>query len=103
MKSPVCDVVLPWQITPTENITGEESFSLYPNPSNGQIVVETPNNQLNVRYLRIVDVSGRVVCEHLLGAPSATIDLKLPAGLYFYSCYTPEGVIAQGKLLLLDP
>ena len=71
----------------SSNIAIEESadFRVYPNPTNGQLYIESSLDANSDYQVRLVDLQGRLVAAPVLGRPSnrQTINLAgLPAGLY---------------------
>jgi hypothetical protein len=61
----------------------EPDMDLYPNPTNGSVVVQVGSPLLGARY-QIVDPTGRPILQGAILAAHTTISLEqLPAGLYF--------------------
>lgn len=67
------------------------TFELYPNPSNGQVFINTSvliDNQL----LQIVDLNGRIILSKTIAGQSLVeLNLSLEAGTYFISLMNEEG------------
>ena len=58
-------------------------MDIYPNPTNGTIVVQAGSSMLGERY-EIVDLMGRSILQGTLVSTQATISLEqFPAGMYF--------------------
>ena len=79
--------------TEIDNIADELTPLLWPNPSSGQVFI---NSQSNV-HIEFFDVNGRLVFKNHSGN-----QLSLPKhmkGLYFYTIHTPKQV-KKGKLMV---
>lgn len=89
--------------TPVRQLKPDEVFRVYPNPGNGQFIVELSSNlRLEVNYLDLSNVSGQVVHAREINANSSQIQLQvehLPTGIYFLRLNTPQGFLHQ-KLLI---
>lgn len=73
-------------------------FSMYPNPTTGQLMVRLPDNSRGAMDLRITDLAGRVVHHELFNASGAvnTFDLKgLVSGNYTVTLTTNDWVKSQ--------
>jgi hypothetical protein len=57
-------------------------ISVYPNPSNGLIDIES-SQSLNSDFYKILDQQGRVVKTGILDGQKTTIDLELQNGMYY--------------------
>jgi hypothetical protein len=69
---------------------GKETFSIYPNPADFMITVNTGND--NFLSAGLYDATGQLV----LQSSSNTIDVRIiPAGFYYLNIYTPKGIIAE--------
>lgn len=77
------------------SISGLESgpaFSLYPNPTNGQFVIDFPNKLTGIT-LSISDLRGRVIYhDEYQHRDQIEISLSEPAGIYLIQVQTPKGV-----------
>ncbi|MCF8258353.1 MAG: T9SS type A sorting domain-containing protein [Flavobacteriales bacterium] len=72
-----CDVVTGFSSADTDG------FSMFPNPASGQVALNLPDIESNVR-VRILDAMGRCVMDGMIvGSSSATLDVSgLSAGIY---------------------
>lgn len=80
------------------NEIAASDFSMYPNPSTGQLTVRLPDNSRGTMDLRITDLAGRVVHQELFNASGAvnTFDLKgLVSGNYTVTLTTNDWVKSQ--------
>jgi hypothetical protein len=78
--------------------TAASEFSMYPNPTTGQLTVRLPENSRGAMDLRITDVAGRIVHHERFNASSAvnTFDLKdLVSGNYTVTLTTNDWVKSQ--------
>ncbi len=58
-------------------------FKMYPNPTNGQLVIETDQIQMG-SSLQIIDLAGNLILERKIRKPKETVNLEnLAKGLYF--------------------
>jgi len=80
-----------------------QDWSMYPNPSNGEITLTLPENQSNIE-LFVYDVSGRIVFNANELKTQITFDLKenLSAGVYFIEMRNKEGKLGNIKQLILN-
>lgn len=75
----------------------ELSWSIYPNPAQDVLFVETSNKELS---LRILDINGRVMLEQVQ-VPANGIDVSsLKTGLYLVGLYKGEEQIAIKKVVI---
>jgi len=87
-----------WTITVTEATVGintifENEFSIYPNPTNGKINIET-NKQ--IEKITILDITGKMIIETV----NPEIDLsKQQKGTYFMKIETVNGIFTE-KIIL---
>ena len=83
-----------WTITVTEatvgiNAISKNEFSIYPNPTNGKINIET-NQQ--IEKITILDISGKIIIE----TTNKEIDLsKQKTGTYFVKIETENGIFTE--------
>lgn len=69
-------------------------FSVYPNPSNGQITIDLGDNPLNISQVEIVGVDGKSVQTYKeLKIP--TVSVKLSKGVYFIHVTTAQKVATK--------
>ncbi len=83
-----------WTITVTEATVGINSiskngFSIYPNPTNGKINIET---QEQIEQITIIDITGKTIIE----TTNTEIDLsKQKIGTYFLKIETENGIFTE--------
>ena len=65
------------------------AIKLYPNPSNGQFVIDA--NGMNITSVKVMNVSGQEIMSKLIGASEANIQLDLSAGIYLVEVSTENG------------
>lgn len=70
-------------------------FSLFPNPSNGTIHIDTDNK--NVTAILIYDLSGRKMEEHVY---AETIQTTLSSGTYLLQLKNDDEVVGQEKIVI---
>lgn len=81
-----------------DEITEQNTVTIYPNPSTGQVsfdgVVE--NN-----LVEVMDITGRLIFSHTSYSNNPTIDLSnLDKGMYLYRITDEQNKIQQGKVIL---
>ncbi len=89
-------------VTYCELVTGidasaESGFQVYPNPSNGDFVLETTVED-GMAQLNVVDVAGRMVYKETFvanGAARRNISLDVTSGTYTLQLITSQGVYSQ--------
>lgn len=76
-------------LTTVVNELNSNNFSVYPNPTNKDIIVEFNDNQK--RELRIVNIAGQTLIKQKNSSQKMTIDLiELPVGVYFLEVKTAK-------------
>lgn len=72
--------------------------SVYPNPFNDNLTINTPNNQSSKTFT-ITDILGKVLFHHeFVDLTTVTTDL-LPSGIYLYEVRNDNVIFKQGKLV----
>ncbi len=77
--------------------------SIFPNPSNGLVLLQTEQNLPPDSHFKIYDQSGRLVFEKELqsGFDKQNIEMyDLSNGMYFYEILLSGFVIGNGKLVI---
>ncbi|MBS1547419.1 MAG: T9SS type A sorting domain-containing protein, partial [Bacteroidetes bacterium] len=80
------------------NEVANQDFSMFPNPTTGQLTVRLPDNSRGAMDLRITDLAGRIVHHESFNASGAvnTFDLKnLVSGNYTVTLTTNDWVKSQ--------
>ncbi|MDQ3535865.1 MAG: alpha-amylase family glycosyl hydrolase, partial [Bacteroidota bacterium] len=82
-------------ITSTEDHVEKDKFGVFPNPSNGTMVMNFPDSSFN--NLKILDVTGRIVFEEILELNSTirNIEVQLPSKIYFLQIGNEKEIIAK--------
>lgn len=71
----------------------EMQVRVYPNPSHGRLVIESP---VQLTEIRIHDAAGRVVEQRLLeNELSIELQLNIQPGIYFLSAFSTAGVLQR--------
>lgn len=78
--------------THNENVVIENKLTIYPNPSNGIIELET-NNSILIDKVSILDQNGKLVFYNEPFQKSTTLDLHLDKGFYFLKAESNQEVI----------
>jgi hypothetical protein len=70
-----------------------DQITIYPNPNNGQFMLESPSAILSYT---IYGVSGKVIRQVSVNALKQTIDMgDVAGGIYYIKLYTKNGVVSQ--------
>jgi hypothetical protein len=72
-----------------QEILGNLSSSIYPNPSNGQVNIQLNVPETNTVRVKVLTLYGKVIQEDLLEEPGS-YQIKAPAGIYFLQLETPQ-------------
>jgi hypothetical protein len=77
-----------------------KSFSVYPNPNNGQeeLVVELPSTSLHELRIELIDLLGIIRYEGMIPSQTVrhTIQLTdMPKGMYTIRLITRDGVLSE--------
>lgn len=81
-----------------ENETSLLSIKVFPNPSQGEVTITS----LIPLELTLLDLCGRIISTFNLKIENSnSINLKLPAGLYFIKCYSLNNNFSQ-KLIVIQ-
>lgn len=89
----------------TEAITGNDSFSLYPNPSKGLLTVEFNDNKTTSEYqINILNLDSRCVYKEAgIFGKAKTLDLSsLCQGMYIVQIVSGQEIVFMKKILLSD-
>lgn len=97
---PLVDVCSPLLVN--EFATGQNSFKLYPNPTNQFATLEFDNSKMGNCILTLFNIFGQIVLT-VDGITSDKIVIErqnLSSGLYFFRLDTESKTIAKGKLII---
>jgi len=83
----------------SEVLAGGAQFLVYPNPSDGHIVLQTSGNLFS--QLAIYDMTGSLVLGRVLTSQKTTLDLDLSPGLYTVRCYDAATGITEVQRLTI--
>ena len=84
----ICDTVTSCQEVPViivnSSLIASETFSVYPNPAQSVLFIETGTKWHSEYSLKLYDKLGRVLCSKTFSGSQSSIDVSLlPAGMYF--------------------
>jgi hypothetical protein len=69
-------------------VPGREAVTIYPNPNNGNFIIELPAN--SPAHITITDVTGRVV-QTFTATGLSPVTIAPATGIYFVAIATAEG------------
>lgn len=75
----------------------EESFSIYPNPSNGNFSIETENNVGS--SIEILDLNGKIAYTSIVSSNRQEIELNVENGIYILALQTSNGVFRKKMII----
>jgi len=79
-----------WEALSTQNIQVNEVFSIYPNPANNLVTIDSKEG--NIQGVRIYDVTGRLVYQEVANVTKLNINISnLTKGLYVINVTTQKG------------
>ncbi|MFN3343892.1 MAG: T9SS type A sorting domain-containing protein, partial [Flavobacteriales bacterium] len=79
------------------NEVGANFISIFPNPTNGMITIQTT---VNYGFIVVRDALGREISTLQINASSLNIDLITQAnGIYFVELHTAQGITTQRVVL----
>ena len=82
--------------TPVESITQNDLVSVYPNPAQDFIQVETKSNDLNTASYKLMNQSGIEVLNGDVNSSSFSIDItQLSSGIYYLNLIGNDMIINQ--------
>jgi hypothetical protein len=84
--------------------TKKLNFNLYPNPNNGNMILEYEIDATSTTVLSIYDVSGRIVKQQTLNAQNKKETItanQLDAGAYYYEIKINDNKVKADKLIII--
>jgi len=102
-----CDATPRKMITENENsivAIANDKFKLYPNPNNGQMVLEYSIDETENGILFIYDLTGKIIAEHIVNSKNKSLlvnESELEAGIYFYQIKINDKILKKDKLIIL--
>lgn len=74
-------------------------FAIYPNPSNGQFIIEVDGSLFGTTY-KIFDESGRKIFEGNIAQQKNEVSINVAAGVYAISFYRDDEIIKSHKIII---
>lgn len=74
-------------------------FAIYPNPSNGQFIIEVDGYLFGTTY-KIFDESGRKIYEGKIAQQKNEVSINVAAGVYAISFYRNDEIIKSHKIII---
>jgi hypothetical protein len=77
---------------------------IYPNPTNGTMILNFELPEGSTGSMQLYDLSGRIVSKYSLiaGTPTQQFNaVDLPSGLYFYTVFVNGTAVMSDKLVLI--
>ena len=85
-------------------IAEQAMYKLYPNPNNGNMVLDYTINETDKAIMEIYDVSGKLIRSYSLNPASNQLILnedKLNNGAYFYQLRVNNQLVQSDKLIII--
>ena len=96
--------IIKWQRPSTgveEHDAAKNPISLYPNPANGFVTIQSDDSDISLKLVEVYDVMGRKVMLKVLNGQSHGFSIeKLPAGMYNVRILTDNGCNTNLKLVV---
>lgn len=96
--------IIKWQRPGTsveENDAAKKAISLYPNPANDIVTIQSDDPIVSIKHVEVYDVTGRKVISKDLDGQSQEFSIaKLPAGIYQVRVQTDNGRYNNLKLVV---
>lgn len=96
--------IIKWQRPSTgveEHDTAKQFVSIYPNPANGFVTIQSDEPSISLKQVEIYDVMGRKVMSEDLNGQSQGFSIeKLHAGIYYVRVQTDNGGCSNLKLVV---
>jgi hypothetical protein len=96
--------IIKWQRPGTgveEHDAAKNPISLYPNPTNGFITIQSDDSNVSLKHVEVYDVTGRKVMSENLSGQSQRFSIeKLPAGFYNVRIQTDNRCNTNLKLVV---
>jgi len=89
--------------TPLINAT-DRSFNLYPNPNNGNMILNYNLEKDEIGEMVIYDISGKMLVSYTLSSEQKTFAISktaLNSGVYYYSIIVNNVILETRKLVIL--
>ncbi len=104
LANSLCDTLGIDSMDTSPNEGSFENFDckIYPNPSTGLINVEFQSPSETNMLLVVYDISGRIVEQFQLPKYTYRHVLSLEKGIYFYSVFSEDWVVKNGKLVVIE-
>jgi hypothetical protein len=85
--------------TGIEDVNHNLNFSVYPNPTNGDLSVSSINGK-TMKQIKVMDVLGNIVYNEMVNSNEVTIDITSgSAGVYLMFIEDEDGVVYRTKLV----
>ena len=96
--------IIKWQRPGTgveEHEAAKNCISLYPNPANGIVTIQSDDSSVSLKHMEVYDFMGRKVMSEVLDGQSKEFSIyKLHAGVYHVSVQTSNGCYTNLKLFV---
>ncbi|MBL7888091.1 MAG: T9SS type A sorting domain-containing protein [Bacteroidia bacterium] len=91
-------------LSSVNEIVNQYDFKLYPNPNNGQMVLEYTLEKNEEAVLNIYDIAGKLISSYLINSNNKSIAINennLDAGIYYYSISVNGKSVKSDKLVII--
>ncbi|HEX8517876.1 MAG TPA: T9SS type A sorting domain-containing protein [Bacteroidia bacterium] len=102
-----CDTAIYRSMEPAENSIIEESgvaYNLYPNPNNGEMVLDYELSEGQSGSFTLYDITGRVISTYNLISTNTSLSIKedeLVNGIYFYTVRIDGQIKKSNKVIIM--
>ncbi len=96
--------IIKWQRPGTgveEHDAAKSCISLYPNPANDFVIIQSDDSNVSLKYVEVYDVTGRMVMSEVLDGQNQMFNVaKLVSGVYHVRVQTSNGCCTNLKLIV---
>ncbi len=99
MEEPPIDTTLSNHQTITSS-----NYKLYPNPNNGNMLLDYTLNEGEVGIIKIYDLTGKLICSYRLNANNSQLQINnadLNNGIYIYHITVNNTIVKSDKLVII--
>jgi len=90
------------KLTNIKEQNAEQNINIYPNPSNGEIIIDIQDSRFTKGTLEIYNTIGKNVATILINNKYQQINIKhLEEGIYLYKLSDKLTTLKEGKILII--
>jgi hypothetical protein len=85
-------------------IVNNSAFKLYPNPNNGDMILEYNLTENEKGVISIYDLTGRILKQYTINSKNTLFNInenELNSGIYYYSIHVNEKIVKTEKIVII--